>query len=221
MLILVVDVYCAATKDVDSLLLWKRFGLFTLLCGNLGSVDPSSKWPWASRCCFNNEFCMKRSPQMHWYGRSPVCRRICSVRSLESVKSRSQNVHLYGFSPACTLEIEVRMDFQDHKCRIHRTECLPHMTGQFIRTRERTAAESAWIWFFACVRTPMTYLIRVPGKSYNKQRNGESIPWDDQLIQKLHTFVAEVALERAFARMTAHVHSQTGRARQTNSAVNA
>lgn len=222
MLTFVVAVDCAAIcKDAGSLLVWKRFGLFTLLCGNFGSADPSSKWPWASRCCFNNEFCMKRSPQMHWYGRSPVWRRMCSVRSLASVKSRSQNVHLYGFSPACTLKVEVELDVHDHKCRMHRVECLPHMTGQFIWSGERTAAESAWIWLFACMRTPMAYHVRVPGKCYNEQWNSDDISWDDQPIQKLHTFVAEVALEWAFACMTAHVHSQTGWTCQTNSTVNA
>lgn len=81
-----------------------RLTLLTLLCGSFGSWDSSSKWPWARRCWFNIVFCMKRSPQMpHWYGRSPVCRRMCSVRSFDWVNARSQYVHWWGFSPVWVL----------------------------------------------------------------------------------------------------------------------
>lgn len=86
---------------------WKRFGWFTLLWGNFGSVGPSSKWFWARRCWFKSEFCMNRAPQMPQpYGFSPVCRRMWSVRSLESVNARSQYVHLNGRSPEWTLKFE-------------------------------------------------------------------------------------------------------------------
>lgn len=148
-----------------------RLTLFTLLCGSFGSWDSFSKWPWARRCWFNIVFCMKRSPQMpHWYGRSPVCRRICSVRSFDWVNARSQYVHWCGFSPVWVLKLNITSQNRiSNPKNVNASSCLPHMSSQFIWTRESTAANRAHAWAFASVCAPMAQHVRISWKSYRKK----------------------------------------------------
>lgn len=83
-------------------ILW---GLLTLFVGNeIDEFIESLMCPVVRRCICNKLFVMKRSPQLHPNGLSPVWRRTCKVKSFDCVKARSHWVHLYGRSPVWILK---------------------------------------------------------------------------------------------------------------------